>query len=372
MKGAISLFLLLTSATGFAWGELGHHLISRLAGRLVADHPLLPKDSAAAKSFAYVYQSRRIMLGHLSNVPDTYWRAYDLGLKKEVSFVGDPTHYFNADLFTGTVPLDYDKMKAAAKGKNPGSLPWRAQQFYDLYVGFLKNAPKLPCEEIKKKDLAPARDAQVFAGLLAHFTEDVTMPLHAATNFDGQKSGQKGIHWYFESDLVDTLETSGLEKKVMDRALALLTPLGPSEPHAVASLRNRARETYPESEKKNGVAALSLILLQDSLKESETLLALDKEHALKEDGERKHPEEIAAKFEPMIVERLALSVAVTADLFVRGWLDAGSPEQCYTWDYAHKPAFVSPDDPKCYGYEKNKTGKKPKYFAPDTKNCLRL
>jgi len=368
VKRAISLVLLLSAAMAHAWGDLGHHLVTRTAARLVVDHPLLPKNSEAAKSFAFVSHAKRLMLAHISGVPDTYWRSYDGGLKKEVKFIGDPTHFFDPDLIKGPIPLDYDKLK----GKPVGSLPWRAQQFYDLYVAFLKKAPKLSCDEIKKQDLAPSRDALVFAGLLAHFSADVAMPLHASSNFDGQHTGQKGIHWYFESDLVDALESQGLEKKVMDRALALITPLGPSEPHTMVSLRTRALEAYPESGKKNGVAALMLMMVQDSAKESETLLALDKEFAMKEDGDRKNPDEVVAKFEPLLVERLALATALTTDLWVHGWLDAGSPEQCYTWDYAHKPAFVSPDDPKCFGYAKNKTGKKPKYFANDLKNCLRL
>jgi len=386
VKRVIPIFFCFLSSVALGWGELGHHMISRLSGRLVAEHPLFPKDSPAGTSFAYVFQSRRLMLGHLSNVPDSHWRSYDQNLKEEVNLFGDPTHYFEMDRYTQTVPLDYEKAKVAVKSENffkeVGSLPWRAQQFYDLYVWSLKNAPKLSCEEIQKKKLAPARDAQAFAGLLAHFTEDVSMPLHATSNFDGVKTSQKGIHWYFESDLVDELEMQGLEKKVLERALALMKPLGPSEAHTVASLRTKARELYPESEKRNGVAALMLVLLKDSLDTTPELLALDKKHGLTNDG-RKHPSEAAPHFEPLIIERLALSVAVTTDLFVRGWIEAGSPEQCYTWDYALKPAFVSPTDPICMGYAlkepikafKKKNGKiasDVKLKANSAKGCLRL
>ncbi len=334
-------------------------MITRLAGRLVADHPLLPKKSPAATSFVHAFQSRRIMLGHVANVPDSYWRTYDKDLREAVSALGDSTHHLNRDKCGEKIPLAY------AKGTfGLGTLPWRAQQFYDLYVWFLKNAAPN----------TPARDALTFAGLMSHFTGDVSMPLHASSNFDGEQTDQKGVHWYFESDLVDALEFQGLEKKVLDRALSLLTPLGPTEPHAVATLRTRAREMYPESEKKNEVAALMLILLQDSLEESNKLLKLDKENG------KRSPEETMAVFEPMIVERLAISVALTTDIWVRGWLDAGSPEQNYTWDYAHKPAFVSPTDPQCFGYvinEKIKSKKgKPisdtKLLAKDHRSCLKL
>jgi hypothetical protein len=38
---------------------------------------------------------------------------------------------------------------------------------------------------------------------LAHYAADLTQPLHTVVNYDGQKTGQRGIHARFESRLVD-------------------------------------------------------------------------------------------------------------------------------------------------------------------------
>jgi hypothetical protein len=49
--------------------------------------------------------------------------------------------------------------------------------------------------------LAVDQDA-VFA---AHYAADLTQPLHTVKNYDGQLTGQKGVHARFETDLVNAL-----------------------------------------------------------------------------------------------------------------------------------------------------------------------
>ncbi len=55
-------------------------------------------------------------------------------------------------------------------------------------------------DELARGDLARAR---VTAGHLAHYAADATMPLHATENYDGQLTGQRGIHRRVEAELVD-------------------------------------------------------------------------------------------------------------------------------------------------------------------------
>jgi hypothetical protein len=46
-------------------------------------------------------------------------------------------------------------------------------------------------------------DARRSAGYLAHYAGDATMPLHATANYDGQHTGQRGVHQRIELRLVD-------------------------------------------------------------------------------------------------------------------------------------------------------------------------
>ena len=51
-------------------------------------------------------------------------------------------------------------------------------------------------------------DADHAALFLAHYAADLTQPLHTTINFDGQLSGQTGIHARFETELVNAVAIS--------------------------------------------------------------------------------------------------------------------------------------------------------------------
>lgn len=376
------LVLVLGVNQAFAWGELGHHLVGRLSGKLLAHHPKVIEKLGAAKaeeetrrpgSFLYLFYAKRIMLGHLGNIPDSHWR----NISPEINALGDPTHYLDREYLLefesqvgfapSKIPLDYEDAKRLLKKDKPkvdlfkevGTVPWRAQQFADLYSNALKTYPRESCDALKKAKKLPSRDVQSYAGILSHFTADCSMPLHSTKDHDGVATNQMGLHWYWESDLVDALEP-GLEQKVWDRALRYLK----EQP-----LHVRMKELYPKTESKHEVVALVLTLLEDSAKQVEMMKSLDRKYAIKDcpknqkgicrraPTERVEGKTVAEWNEPMIVERLALSTALTADIWARLWLEAGAPDLCYTWDYSHKPSFVSPSDANCFGYAGAKAGK---------------
>lgn len=419
----LNILCLLFSLPSWGWGEYGHHLIAKTAAKLVGSHPLVADAKAHpdAKTVAGIFESKRLMLAYLTNVPDTYWRNYERDLAEDVNLLGDSSHFLDTDTILkfesalgfaiSKIPLEYDKAKAIVKKDKPtvdffakvGSLPWRAQQLTDLYGWRLKNYPKTKCPN-PKFGAPVTREALTYAGLLSHFTGDASMPLHAAEDSDGIAAGHKGVHWYFESDLVDSLEPA-LEAKVLRRAGDLLAPLEVKDPHSVAALRAKARDVYPESEKTNEIAALMLVLLADSFSEVETLLKLDKTYAFEpkcaegkvcrraadalvdEEGKTAKSrgddvKTVAEWHEPLIVERLAMAAALTADIWARWWLKNGEPKLCYGWDFAHKPTFVSPTDKACFGYAlaedpkalKRKNGKSAlpwKRAAKKVEDCLK-
>ncbi|MFM8316693.1 MAG: hypothetical protein ACKOA8_20620, partial [Deltaproteobacteria bacterium] len=294
----LSLILGVWSQLCLGWGEVGHHLIARSAVELLTTHrelaPLIETKSETAQSFLNVFRSKQYQQGHLANIPDTYWRNLDHGFEEDGNLLGSPSHYFDAESFltplkakdfsSVSIPLSY----AETKRKLPhlsgffreGSLPWRAQQFTDLYQQALSKMVSQKCTPDKKGEEL-TREVLTYAGLMAHFTGDVSMPYHASIDHDAIAIGQKGIHGYFENDLVSELELSGLYAKVVARAEALMrSPVPLDETPSLETLRKTSKETYPSQLPNQETSALMMAVLADSFSLTEKLRQLDYTYAI--------------------------------------------------------------------------------------------
>jgi len=438
---------------GWGWGEVGHHLIARTAVEILKKHPALqglrPDQSESISSFLTVFSAKQYQQGHVANIPDTFWRNLDEGMHEEGNLLGAPSHYLDSEelltplratsLAEAKIPLTYSETKNKFQKvsnffKNVGSLPWRAQQFADLYSSALKKLPNNPCSKNKKGELE-TRVALTFAGLLSHYTGDVSMPYHTTIDHDGIAVGQKGIHSYFEQDLVSELEISDLFQKVSRRADTLLSSREPrkSTP-SIENLNEQSRSIYPDADPKLSTSALMMMVANDSYSLIEKLRQLDYTYSIaslnealnmpecqnlkvvrelknqfdtidknqqtifgkvkvlsfpasyedkkseracrrkpgtkvNEDGDLSSSGKTVAEWhEELIIERLALSAALTAEIWVRNWITVGAPNLCSSYLYAHKPSFVSPTDPQCFGYALNEN---PKHFLKkDGKTAL--
>ena len=110
-----------------------------------------------------------------------------------------PRHFVDMDAYGAfpfkDLPHDYDQA-VARYGKDfvekNGTLPWRTEEIYKKLV------------EAFTQKAGYARDnIKFFSSIIAHYTADAHVPFHAALNYDGQLSGQWGIHSRFESELFD-------------------------------------------------------------------------------------------------------------------------------------------------------------------------
>ena len=421
-------------ATAFAWGETGHNLIGRVAARIVGDdltlvHP--GADPLPAKAFSTAISSRYMQMGHLANIPDIHWRNLDNGDGEDGSLLGDAAHFFDSDMFVDAhgdyqVSLDYEDAKHQFQTLVPngkfyqnGTLPWRAQQLFNLYVWNLKQYPRAACGTLTALANHPTRTALAFAGIMTHFSGDVSQPYHMTTDYNGVATNQKGIHSYFESDIVDALEFD-LDAQVYARAKELLNA-STHKKDSVAYFEKRAETLFGVIKPENEVVALMLAVGNDSLAYKNRVGSLDAKYAIATaeeawtipacktlnlttqlkaqfdaattDAEKKR---IAATkvmaglnaagvmenacrrdvnalvdrsgdlsphrgrpvkdyFADLIVERLAISAAVTAHLWAKGWELGGAPALCMTYQYALKPTFVSPTDAACFGYALQET-----------------
>jgi hypothetical protein len=256
-----------------AWGFSGHKLI---ADRAI---DLLPGD---IRPF---FQKFRTTVVEHSIDPDTY---RTMGWTDE-----DPRHFLDMDSY-GPFPfknLPHDYAAAvAARGeefvKKNGTLPWRTQEIHERLRDAFRQAPTSPY----------ARDnIKLFAAVIAHYTGDAFQPFHAAANYDGQLTGQQGIHSRFESDLFD---------RYQDRLTLMPPPLT-----AIPSARDFIFAT-----------------LTDSFAFVQPILDADREAAkgrdFYDDGY------FGAMFDktgPVMEKRMSGAIAGVASVIAQAWIDAGRP-----------------------------------------------
>jgi hypothetical protein len=180
---AVAVLTLLAVGTTPAWWVKGHETITEAACNSLPDE--MPAFfRAAGKSLA-----------HCAGDPDRWKNKEAAFLKSSIS----PEHFLDTEDLNGNAPprnrwQAYQLM--ARLNRDPektGTLPYAIMEGYEkLMCAFYdyRNEPGNPAICMK---------AIVYAGNLAHFTTDASMPLHTTTNYDGIKLSdgrfkQKGIH----------------------------------------------------------------------------------------------------------------------------------------------------------------------------------
>lgn len=134
-----------------------------------------------------LYQANSAWIIQHSSDPDN-WRGTD---RSEA-----PNHFIDMDTFGEDVadhfPQDYwlaCGLYGKAEVDKNGVVPWRIGQYYGKLV-----------RAFKAKN---AHDIVEISAFLGHYAGDVHVPFHAAANYDGQLTGQKGVHARFESVMVE-------------------------------------------------------------------------------------------------------------------------------------------------------------------------
>ena len=220
-----------------------------------------------------------------------------------------PRHYINLEVFgvstMDSLPANIQLLKTKYSDsvlQKAGSLPWYILQMEDKLVKAFKG-------KRKTEILFVAAD-------LAHYIGDANMPLHTSLNHDGQLTGQKGIHAFFEGQLPElfgkgyNLNTGGA--KYID-----------------------------------DITGKTWSMIQSSFKLADTLLAADrklketfpKEKIYKADSNGNimknkfndpvHSYEYAKKYHEalngMIERQIREAIKETADFWYTAWINAGRP-----------------------------------------------
>src|SRR5919198_429560 len=135
-------------------------------------------------------------------------RIVDPDLWRSVGWDEDPNHFVDfgvkeyGDYPFEELPREYDaalEKFGMATLKRNGLLPWReAEEFGNLRRAMLSF----------DRDATFARlETVLFAAVAAHYIQDAHQPLHATNNYDGQLTGQQGVHGRFEAALFDRYES---------------------------------------------------------------------------------------------------------------------------------------------------------------------
>jgi hypothetical protein len=182
----VGVLALAAMPTGLsAWGYDAHKAIMDKA---IA---LLPSDIRPLFE-----QNRTTLVEHVID-PDLWQTA---GFDSAES----PNHFLDLDWDGyGKYPFDglpRDYAAAVAKfGKERvdknGTVPWRVEEMY----GNLRRA----FESYERRGPFGRFDVLFYAAWLTHYVSDAHVPFHAVVNYDGQLTGQPGIHARFEAYLFE-------------------------------------------------------------------------------------------------------------------------------------------------------------------------
>ncbi|MBC8042220.1 MAG: S1/P1 Nuclease [Rhizobacter sp.] len=155
------------------WGFWAHKQIHRQAVYLMPA-PLAP----------FFRANEKFLIDHSVDPDD----------RRRVDPTEAPQHFIDLDRYGkypfATLPHNYDdavKKFSDSTVKSNGLVPWRIAGF----------AAKLT-QAFKEKNRS---DILYYAANVGHYIADCNVPLHATENYDGQLTGQKGIHGRWESEI---------------------------------------------------------------------------------------------------------------------------------------------------------------------------
>jgi hypothetical protein len=258
-------------SSAFAWGFEPHKFIME---RAIA---LLPPE---IRPF---FEKHQITIVEHSIDPDL-WRV--AGWEEE-----PPRHFLDLDAY-GPYPfakLPRDHGEAVAQyGRDfvvkNGLVPWRGAEMYAKLVEAFTLQASYSRDNIK-----------FFSSVVTHYVSDSHVPFHGAMNYDGQLTGQTGIHARFETEL-------------FERYRSKLT-ISPKQVSPVGSVRDFIFDTL----------TAGFPLVQNILDADKAAVA----------GREVYDDEyfnlFLGKVQPILERRLAEAISASASVITAAWSDAGRP-----------------------------------------------
>jgi hypothetical protein len=286
---SLSVILCFSTIQSFAWGIWGHNHINK--GAIMA----LPKEMGV-----FFYNHADFIVEE-STVPDL--RKYTMNDKAE-----GPRHYINIEKYNNSfkslnIPFaEITKSFPEDSINKFGILPWHIQEMMDKLT-----------EAFRKK-----RKTEILfiAADLGHYIGDAHMPLHTTINHDGQATGQRGIHAFWEAQLPE----------LFGRNYNLRTPNATYVNNISQTVWNFIDSSHALSTK---LLSIELSMKKDNPDEKQYILNNDGKPSKNKFGAPIHKYEYAHVYHELLngmVERqMRNAIAATANLWYTAWVNAGSP-----------------------------------------------
>ena len=231
--------------------------------------------------------------------------AVDPDKKRYVDSLESPRHFLDADRYGKRPFMKLPvKWKEAVKKytedtiKKYGTLPWEIQaQYYWLVDAF------------KKHDTSAILKTSANLG---HYIADAHVPLHLTRNFDGQLSGQTGIHALWESRLPELF--SDKYNYYVGKANYIENPLNEAFKICRASFK-----------------CIDSVLLFEKII-SKKYPADKKYELIKRNGKtardfsKAYAKAYDASLKGMVERRMRSSILETGSFWYSAWVDAGQPD----------------------------------------------
>ena len=266
--------LLAVPSTAGAWGLDAHRFIVARAIDLLPE-PIRP-----------FFEANRAFIVERSIDPDL-WRS--AGFAEE-----PPNHFVDLDNYGAypfkDLPRAYDealKKHGADKLKANGLLPWRTHEIAGrLIAGF---------QALHKNGPYARNDVRFFSAIIGHYVADAHVPLHAVANYNGQFTGQTGIHGRWESDLFDRYQ------KQLALAPGPVRPI-PHERDFIFDTLLESAQLVPE------VLAADKAAIGD-----------------RDEYDDRYYETFFARTRPVLEKRLSDAITGVASIITSAWEQAGKP-----------------------------------------------
>ena len=288
MRGCFILLVILCLAeSGFCWGFFAHKRINRYAVFLLPPEMLL------------FYKKNLLLIEEHAVDPDK--RRYSVKNEAPCHYI-DLDHYYKPGEDPFKILPKYWKEAVAKFSEDTlrsyGIVPWHVLHMkYKLQKAF----------ESKNIDLILKYSSEI-----GHYIGDAHVPLHTTENYNGQLTGQKGIHGLWESRLVEInaedysyfVGKAGYVKDVQQY------------------IWNAVRSSH---------AALDSVLRME--KELTKSFPTDRKYGYEQRGNttistysREFCEAYHKKLNGMVERRLKASIIAVGSLWYTAWVDAGKPD----------------------------------------------
>lgn len=276
----ILCLVLLMNHAAQGWGFFAHEWINRLA-----------VDALPPQLRPFFEQHREFLAEH--SVDPDLWRKDDPNEHFR--------HFIDIDLY-GPFPFsELPRDFAAAKQKfgektviDRGLAPWWIEKQYARLMDLMKNGQ--------------TDSLLIVAAAIGHYVSDLHMPLHTVENYDGQLTGNQGIHRRFEADMIERF--------------ASRIHLVPEPAEYIDDPRAFIFDVIMRSYR-----------LSDALLQADTQArATEKIYDQPEDFDAAYYHALFGQVGEMAERQMSRAITAVASIWYSAWIDAGQPQLSITQD----------------------------------------